>query len=40
MDRVAIRPKEDVALMLPPGRYRLRAIDVTWSNPKAVKSTR
>jgi hypothetical protein len=40
MDRVAIRPKEDVALMLPPGRYRLRAIDVTWSNPKAVKPTR
>ena len=28
MDRVAIRPGEDIALMLPPGRYRLRAIDV------------
>lgn len=28
IDRVAIRPGEDVALMLPPGRYSLRAIDV------------
>ncbi|MBB5712404.1 hypothetical protein [Sphingomonas xinjiangensis] len=28
MDRVAIRPGEDVALMLPPGRYKLRIIDV------------
>lgn len=28
MDRVAIRPGEDIALMLPPGRYRLRVIDV------------
>lgn len=28
IDRVAIRPGEDVALMLPPGRYALRAIDV------------
>lgn len=28
MDRVAIRPGEDIALMLPPGRYRLRIIDV------------
>lgn len=28
MDRVAIRPNENVALMLPPGRYVLRAIDV------------
>lgn len=28
MDRVAIRPGEDIALMLPPGRYRLRAIQV------------
>jgi hypothetical protein len=27
MDRVAIRPGEDVALMLPPGRYRLRVLD-------------
>lgn len=28
MDRVAIRPGEDVALMLPPGRYRLRFVDI------------
>lgn len=28
VDRVAIRPGEDVALMLPPGRYSLRIIDV------------
>lgn len=28
LDRVAIRPNEDVALMLPPGRYQLRVIDV------------
>lgn len=28
MDRVAIRPNEDVALMLPPGRYRLRYFDL------------
>lgn len=28
MDRVAIRPGEDVALLLPPGRYRLGVIDV------------
>lgn len=28
MDRVAIRPGEDVALMLAPGRYRLRIVDV------------
>jgi hypothetical protein len=27
MDRVAIRPGEDIALMLPPGRYRLRGFD-------------
>lgn len=33
MDRVAIRPGEDVALMLPPGRYRLRVIDVAASMP-------
>lgn len=35
MDRVAIRPGEDIALMLPPGQYRLRVIDV----PKAKKTT-
>lgn len=28
MDRVAIRPGEAAALMLPPGRYTLRAVDV------------
>ncbi|MDG5488782.1 hypothetical protein NYR55_09145 [Sphingomonas sp. BGYR3] len=28
MDTVAVRPGEDVALLLPPGRYTLRAIDV------------
>lgn len=28
MDRVAVRPGEPVALLLPPGRYTLRAIDV------------
>lgn len=28
MDRVAIRPGESIALMLPPGRYRLRTIDI------------
>lgn len=28
MDRVAIRPGEDIALMLPPGRYKLRIINV------------
>jgi hypothetical protein len=27
MDRIALRPGEDVALMLPPGRYWLRIID-------------
>ena len=31
MDRVAIRPGEDVALMLPPGRYRIRAVDVAYA---------
>lgn len=29
LDRVAIRHGETIALMLPPGRYRLRAIDVS-----------
>lgn len=33
MDRVAIRPGEDIALMLPPGRYRLRVIDVPIARP-------
>ncbi|ANC87329.1 hypothetical protein [Sphingomonas sp. NIC1] len=31
MDRVAIRPGEDIALMLPPGRYRLRVLDVAYT---------
>lgn len=31
MDRVAIRPGEDIALMLPPGRYQVRAIDIPLS---------
>ncbi|WP_019515997.1 hypothetical protein [Sphingomonas sp. Mn802worker] len=35
MDRVAIRADEDVALMLPPGRYQLRAIDVPYVKPAA-----
>ena len=30
LDRVAIRPTDDVALMLPPGRYQLRLIDLPW----------
>lgn len=33
-DRVAIRPGEDIALMLPPGRYRLRVLDVPHAPPK------
>jgi hypothetical protein len=33
MDRVAIRPGEDIALLLPPGRYALRAIDVGAKTP-------
>ena len=28
MDRVAIRAREDVALMLPPGRYQLRVVNI------------
>ena len=35
MDRVAIRADEDVALMLPPGRYQLRAIEVPYVKPQA-----
>jgi len=34
IDRVAIRPGEDIGLLLPPGRYHVRAIDVAYSNPK------
>lgn len=39
MDRVAIRPGENVALLLPPGRYQLRAIDVApvVGNPPPVR---
>lgn len=33
MDRVAIRPGEDIALLLPPGRYQLKVVDV----PMAAK---
>jgi hypothetical protein len=33
MDRVAVRSGDAVALMLPPGRYRLRAIDVAYAPP-------
>lgn len=38
IDRVAIRPNEDVAMMLPPGSYRLRVIDIPWGNPKVVRT--
>lgn len=34
MDRVAIRPGEDIALMLPPGRYRLTVLDVQQRTEK------
>ena len=37
MDRVAIRPGENIALMLPPGRYQLRAINVKRADPPASK---
>lgn len=36
MDRVAIRPGEKVVLLLPPGRYRLRAIDVPFAANKVA----
>lgn len=36
MDRIAIRAGDDVALMLPPGRYQLRVIDMgPWRAPRA-----
>ncbi|MBY0582142.1 MAG: hypothetical protein K2P68_04390 [Sphingomonas sp.] len=38
MDRVAIRPDEDVGLLLPPGKYQLRVIDVKWGSNKVAKS--
>lgn len=34
IDRVAIRPGEDIGLLLPPGRYHVRAIDVVYSARK------
>lgn len=37
MDRVAIRPGEDVALMLPPGAYRLRTLDPPPPAPAAAR---
>ncbi|MBA3837157.1 MAG: hypothetical protein C0499_05815 [Zymomonas sp.] len=40
MDRVAIRPGEDIALMLPPGRYRIRAIDLASSDQSPPKPAR
>ena len=36
MDRVAIRRGEDIALMLPPGRYQLRVIDVARAEAPPV----
>ncbi len=37
MDRVAIRPGEDVALLLPPGRYQLKVMDVPRVAADAAK---
>lgn len=37
MDRVAIRRGEDIALMLPPGRYHLRVTDVAGPKRKSAK---
>jgi len=39
MDRVAIRPGEDIALMLPPGRYYLRGVDVASTEQARPKPT-
>lgn len=36
VDRVAIRPDEDVVLMLPPGQYDLRIIDVPTPVPPSI----
>lgn len=36
MDRVAIRPNEDIALMLPPGRYRLRVLDIAYAPARGL----
>jgi hypothetical protein len=38
MDRVAIRPDEDVALMLPPGRYNLRIVEPSALPPPSTKA--
>ncbi len=36
LDRTAIRAGYDVALMLPPGRYRLRVVDIgPWRKSRA-----
>jgi len=40
MDRVAIRPREDIALMLPPGVYRLRVIVVKHPERTPQKAAR
>lgn len=40
MDRVAIRHGEDVALMLPPGTYRLRVIDVPMKERRQADAAR
>ncbi|MES2420381.1 MAG: hypothetical protein V4595_03685 [Pseudomonadota bacterium] len=37
VDRVAIRPNEEIALMLPPGRYHVRTIDVTPDRKESSK---
>jgi hypothetical protein len=39
MDRVAFRPSEDIALLLPPGRYHLRIIDLPRTKKTPSKST-
>lgn len=36
MDRVAIRPGEDAALMLPPGQYALRIVEMPGKVPRGV----
>lgn len=37
MDRVAIRPGENIALMLPPGRYYLRVVNIAGPAQKVFK---
>lgn len=36
LDRVAIRARDDIALMLPPGKYRLRIIDVPSAKARSI----